>query len=198
LTRAAQADLSDRDQLLALALYGSMIDSASLDSFRREESQESPQKMVSTLMENYLQELRDCSALCYLLLSDMAEGCIHKDVIFWINDNSSRVNQFLGSGGLAKEDTIPLHEIQIVYTIRGGGIRTAFAEEVRTLLTQIISVMQYTLRKDGEPLPGQFAARCEECASPFVIGKKGQRFCSVRCAARLGARRRRGDEKSMA
>lgn len=40
--------------------------------------------------------------------------------------------------------------------------------------------------------------RCAECTYPFILLRKGQKYCSHRCADRVGARRRRHEKQQTA
>jgi hypothetical protein len=55
------------------------------------------------------------------------------------------------------------------------------------LVSEMIVAIEPILEDHKAPTP---FARCEECESPYLIVKKGQVYCSQRCRARAGERRR--------
>lgn len=75
---------------------------------------------------------------------------------------------------------VPFDQIAIV---EGGRSRS------ETLITELLWGLKHVLTRRLK------VARCAQCDSPFIIAKRGQRYCSHRCSHREGERRRRGQRK---
>lgn len=200
LTRAAQIDLRNADQLFALALHEKLLEPEHLKITRGEiQGPRGTQERDQSRELKWLQELRDSAAVAYLLLSDLAEGLISADVVFWINEHCWESTVYFTllpdeHIGPANEGVSIAHLTSNRFVRGGGGIKADFSEIIRRLLDRIMMPLMMNPPKSGEVLAGRFAARCEECESPFVVVKKGQRFCSPRCNSRSGQRRRRSEK----
>jgi len=57
----------------------------------------------------------------------------------------------------------------------------------RALMGELVEAIEPILNTVLQPRP---FLRCEECQNPYLVTKTGQRFCSQRCRARTGERRR--------
>lgn len=201
LTRAAQIDLRNADQLFELALHEKLLEPEHLKIARGElPGPRGTQERDQSRELKWLQQLRDSAAVAYLLLSDLAEGFVSADVIFWINEHCWESSVYFAlppDGDIDPDKRVSIAHLTSSTFVRGGdGIKADFSEIMRRLLDRVTMPLTMNPPRPGEVLAGRFAARCEECESPFAIVKKGQRFCSPRCNSRNGQRRRRSEKAS--
>lgn len=151
-----------------------------------------------TLSEKGIEEVKESIAICVLMMRDLADfSSIRPRVLDWINShrNSSveRLEvseEIFGEGATyalyPADDPIPTSQLQIDRWFLDRSIRGTFAGAFRQL---VMGIVNQTTNPDFSV--ESIVRTCIECENPYVVTKKGQKFCSNRCGARYGQRLRR-------